>query len=646
MSRKKIVPQKNGSGEHIFSSKPLVADDVGAVLSNVSIPATPTKHTTYRTRKEHESQRNAKTKTLDLELTHIYENEDGSLPDMKSFEIQKGGRFLRALLTVVISVGFLGGVVWFGYTKFQHQDGAFVENDVILSIGGERDVRYAEAVTYRVRFKNAQLISLTSATIEVRYPSGFVFTTSSLRPDLGTDNIWTLGQLNNGDGAFIDISGNLYGNVGEGQSFRVFLTYTPSNFSSSFQKVATQETQIVSAPVRLALHGPSDVGQGVASTFDITVTPLANEEVMFPTHLALVFEPNAPYVLQTMNPESTGVADRSWNISVLTEETTYHITGAFAGGESPVSVEATLLGWQEGQEQSDAYIIATTSKDIVFAEQNLSIGLVVNGSQQDITVQPGERINATLNIKNTTEEQLTDVRVRMLFDAPSLDNRSILYWQGIEDSADGIIVGEQLSGTVRRGQITWSAQNISALSTLDPGESISIDVSLPIKTKEQVDLAKFEAYDITVASDIQYDIAGEKEITAAVPLVMSINSDTTFEVRDEISESTHIITWLLSNSFHPLKDIEAKVDLYGNIDFDPADVTVPAGTIAYNKEEQNLVWKVDTMPVSVDVLALQFPIVLLKKNPSQTQLTSKITVTATDTITGKQILLIGDDVGL
>jgi len=88
------------------------------------------------------------------------------------------------------------------------------------------------------------------------------------------------------------------------------------------------------------------------------------------------------------------------------------------------------------------------------------------------------------------------------------------------------------------------------------------------------------------------------------------------------------------------------VDLYGNIDFDPADVTVPAGTIAYNKEEQNLVWKVDTMPVSVDVLALQFPIVLLKKNPSQTQLTSKITVTATDTITGKQILLIGDDVGL
>ncbi|PIR03280.1 MAG: hypothetical protein COV60_01260, partial [Candidatus Magasanikbacteria bacterium CG11_big_fil_rev_8_21_14_0_20_43_7] len=495
-------------------------------------------------------------------------------------------------------------------------------------------------------FKNAQLISLTSATIEVRYPSGFVFTTSSLRPDLGTDNIWTLGQLNNGDGAFIDISGNLYGNVGEGQSFRVFLTYTPSNFSSSFQKVATQETQIVSAPVRLALHGPSDVGQGVASTFDITVTPLANEEVMFPTHLALVFEPNAPYVLQTMNPESTGVADRSWNISVLTEETTYHITGAFAGGESPVSVEATLLGWQEGQEQSDAYIIATTSKDIVFAEQNLSIGLVVNGSQQDITVQPGERINATLNIKNTTEEQLTDVRVRMLFDAPSLDNRSILYWQGIEDSADGIIVGEQLSGTVRRGQITWSAQNISALSTLDPGESISIDVSLPIKTKEQVDLAKFEAYDITVASDIQYDIAGEKEITAAVPLVMSINSDTTFEVRDEISESTHIITWLLSNSFHPLKDIEAKVDLYGNIDFDPADVTVPAGTIAYNKEEQNLVWKVDTMPVSVDVLALQFPIVLLKKNPSQTQLTSKITVTATDTITGKQILLIGDDVGL
>ena len=115
------------------------------------------------------------TQKIERELAEIYENADGSLPDMQTFEKRKGGRFLRAFITVVLSLGFLGGAIWYGYTQLYHRDGAFVEDDVILSIGGEDMVAYGEEVRYRVRFKNAQGVPLDNSVLELRYPAGFVF---------------------------------------------------------------------------------------------------------------------------------------------------------------------------------------------------------------------------------------------------------------------------------------------------------------------------------------------------------------------------------------------------------------------------------------------------------------------------------------
>ncbi|OIO19770.1 MAG: hypothetical protein CO029_02910 [Candidatus Magasanikbacteria bacterium CG_4_9_14_0_2_um_filter_41_10] len=592
------------------------------------------------------------TKKMEKELAQIYENEDGSLPDMHTFEKQKGGHVMRALLTLVSVLAFLGGAGWYGYTYLYHPSGTFVENDVILSIGGEEHVGFGEEVTYRVRFKNAQEIPLDNAVLELRYPAGFVFESSSREPDVETNNIWTLGPLEKEDGEYIDIIGKLYGDIDERQSFRVFLNYTPSNFSSIFQKVATQETTISGAPVRLTMSGPKQISQGVATSFTMEVSPdLEAGGGTLPSHLALVFEPDVAFVTQKMVPkEGATLSERLWLIENVDEHvtsTSYTITGAFAGGEGSLMVNVRLVGWQDGQSRSDAYTLAIAEKELAIEDQQLSISLVANGSQQDITVQPGEHVNATIVVKNNTEESLKNVRVRLMFDAPSSKGRSIMDWPSLEDAADGSIVGEQLSDTVRRGQITWSSGQLRDLREIKAGDQVTIDVSIPIKSGDDIDLASYESYEIALAGDAQYTIAsGEETAAAAVPLVLTLNSDTTFDVRDEIDESTHTITWLIGNTFHALKDIEAEVDLYGEIAFSQDAAVVPAGEIVYNKAEKKLTWKVDSMPLSVDVLALQFPITLNQANPSQTQLTSKVRVTAIDEVTGKQILLIGNEVGL
>ena len=590
------------------------------------------------------------TQKIERELAEIYENADGSLPDMQTFEKRKGGRFLRAFITVVLSLGFLGGAIWYGYTQLYHRDGAFVEDDVILSIGGEDMVAYGEEVRYRVRFKNAQGVPLDNSVLELRYPAGFVFESASKAPDADTNNMWTLGPLQEGDGEYIDISGKLYGDLNERQSFRVFLNYTPSNFSSTFQKVATQETSIAGAPLTVALIGPKQVAQGVATTFTIDVSPEKEAVGTLPPHLALVFDSEAPFVTQDMKPkEGATLTDRTWILDPTTHASTttiYTITGAFAGGEETLIARAHLIGWQEGESIAEAHILASAEQEIAIEDQQLSVSLVANGSQQDITVQPGEHLNATIVVKNNTEEPLKNVRVRLMFDAPSVNGRSIMDWPSLEDEADGNIVGEQLSDTIRRGQITWSSAQIGDLRQLDPGEQLTIDVTIPIRSGEDVDLTAYESYVISLTGNAQYTLSDSEETAAGVPIVLTINSDTTFEVRDEADDDVHTFTWLLGNTFHPLKDIEAQVDFYGDVSFSQDDAVVPAGELTYDEKEKKLVWHIDEMPLSVDVLALQFPLTLNKANPSQTQLTSKVRVTAIDQVTGKQILLIGDEVGL
>jgi len=100
----------------------------------------------------------------------------------------------------------------------------------------------------------------------------------------------------------------------------------------------------------------------------------------------------------------------------------------------------------------------------------------------------------------------------------------------------------------------------------------------------------------------------------------------------------------LENSFHDLVDISLEADLYGNIEFDETALVVPAGEVKFDAEKKKLTWKIPSLPIAVDTSALQFRVKILKANPSQTNLTSKVKLIARDVISGENILLSGDEV--
>jgi hypothetical protein len=275
--------------------------------------------------------------------------------------------------------------------------------------------------------------------------------------------------------------------------------------------------------------------------------------------------------------------------------------------------------------------------------------LAINGTTSALPVSPGDILNVSLVARNGGTTPLDSVVMHVVFDAPSANRQSILEWTKIDDSADGTISGEQLNAETRRGTIVWDSAKIPELKRLDAGEEVTIDFHLPIKSAEDADLSDFTTASLTAVAEAQSGTKKDRQIIGSNLIAMTLLSDTALDVSDEVSQTpagkeVHTISWVISNSFHDLKDIRVEAELYGDVLVSTTTMEMSAGTATYDTATKKLVWTIPAMPISIDVLALQVPVILQSNNTTQTNLTSKTTLKATDTVAGAELLLAGDEI--
>jgi hypothetical protein len=583
-------------------------------------------------------------KDVEQELIEIYENEDGTMPNMQQFDPKPRFRLLMSLLTFLGSLGFLAGAVWFGFFVFQPQS-RFSNDDIIVSFSGDTEVQIGEEVHYRIRYRNAQSVPLTKTLMSIRYPEGFVFSDSSVPPTNDAKTEWSLGAIDAEGSGYIDIYGTLVGDVGKTQSFRIFFTYTPSNFSSEFQKVITHEVVLADTPVTLSIDGANTLVVGEEAAFSFDISPVQDASLVSPRFR---IEPHEQFVLVRSEPAADSLTPYQWTFPSLSEKKTVTLYGFF---QSPIDDKETQLftAFVQGGSQQESF---TYTKEIYTAsvtEADISTTFVINGAYSDFTVQPGEVLNASITIKNNSDTDITQLRVRALFDSPSLDNKSMLHWALLEDKRNGGVFGEQLSPSVRRGTITWNQSSGQEFRSLAKGEEIVIDMSLPIKTAKDIALDDLVGSTISGMIDVQYEKNGAQQLYTSTPLVMTLVSDLALEVRDTVTpmegtEVLHTIQWVLTNQFHALSDITLTADVYGDVALQGGVLQAPAGTATYDATTKKITWTIPSMPTTVDTLAMDIPLLLSSVNPTQTQLVSPVSLTATDTVTGQPLIVVGDAV--
>ncbi|MBU0596787.1 hypothetical protein KJ641_01165 [Patescibacteria group bacterium] len=586
-------------------------------------------------------------KQIEKELNEIYGVEDGTMPDMKSFEEKKRSPWLMASFVLIISCLVLGLVAWLGFFVFQPQT-RFSEEDVILTVSGEEEITSGQEVTYRIRYNNDQNVPLAKVLLQIRYPEGFVFDRAEPEPTGDGNDEWTLGSLEEHASGYIDIFGKMYGSLEEKQSFRAFLNYIPSNFSSEFQKVNTLSVLVQDSPVIMTIDSPKEVSIGTESEF---VIKLENKGTSSTENLALLIEPGEGFSIKSGEPRADDENQYKWTIDEIEDTQEIKITGVFGetvGDSDKGAITFKLLSWKDSDMDGDGYVIQEILQEVDISRTEVSVGMVINGTISDFSVQPGDVLNVSLVIRNNGGEPIKNIKARTILDGPSSDSKSILNWAEITDEADGWVVGEQLSSKIRRGTIEWTGSKVPKLYQLNPGDEVIIDFSLPVKDSEIIHLIDFTNYEITASVVLDYFKGDEEKELSGDEMKILINSDASIAVQDEIDgvgsgTEKHNITWIVENTFHELKDIRVEADLFGDVEFLEDSTILPAGKVEYDEAKKKIVWVVDSMPTSLDILALQM-VLSLVPNPSQTNLTSKVRFTATDVITGETITLVGDEV--
>lgn len=574
------------------------------------------------------------------QLVEIYKNQDGSLPDMTSFEKRKSLKILRAFFTLLFSCIFLGSIIFGGLVFFGPKQ-QFAQTGVTLEVIGENSIISGQEVRYRIRYVNNEKIDIKDTKLSVLYPKGFSFKESSLPPSNEAKSEWSLGTLQSGQNGFFDIYGTLSGNFGTEESLRVFLNYTPVNFSSEFQSASAFKIAFAQSPINLSISGPSSVLKGQNVSLVFTLSPVASSARF--SNLALVIEGGEGFIKKKSNPETDNFGTWTWNIPNLQEEKNITVNGVFSPSESKdYTIKAKVLA---NTTDKNNFVLIEKEYKVAFDDAEILGQFTINGASENLSVIPGERLLVNAAIKNNLPTSITNVRASVTFDAPSYQDKSILNWAQIEDKNKNIIQGQQIGTDIRRGVIAWDKSHLGSLSNLASNAEVPFTFTLPLKSAQESPLQSFKEHRITATFEVQYEKDGKKQTFVSMPIEITINSDLnlTSEVKKEKnlnSKDDFLVSWNLLNTFHEVKDVEISGQIFGDVSWEAGDLSVSLGKLEFDPKEKKILWKIDTLPASPNPVKATFSFVRGSYNPTQTQLMSKVQVKAKDMVTQKDILIL------
>ncbi len=584
---------------------------------------------------------------IERQLTNIYKDDSGHMPDMQKIKKNQTGSFIGGLFKFVFSVAILAALAWAGFF-FLPMTNKFSDSQLDLKIIGSENFTIGATTTYQIVFKNNQNVSLKNVNLTANYPAGFTYSQSSLEPKNVGKNEWSIGTLKPNEEKTVQITGNSFGSLGDSQSWRVLLNYTPENFKSEMQKVATLNVKSTQAPITISLSGIDKIGIDTPTNYTITVESkdnLANKKLeVFP-----IFPANF-----LITSSSIPLEKNIWKLQPTTStdsvsKYTINFTGKFSSTDQDIlSLKVQIKLANANQ---DSYLLSESILNTEILKNVVIINTAINGSLTDMDSKPGDILNFTVLVKNSGKENIDKAQVKLTIDAPSFKKQSVLGWSDIADKNDGDITGSQISDQIRRASLLWNDKKISSLNKLKPGEEVALDFQLPVKSTEKAPWNSIENNQIKITTELTFNDATKTTQTiTGNPINITLNSDLTIQIKNDVSSNSqekeqHNITWVLNNTYHPLKNIILSADIYGDITWQ-GPTSTSASMVQFDQSTKHLTWTIPEMTDNTDVLVLPFTVVINKKNPTQNTLISKIHVIADDTVSGKKLELVGEEIPL
>lgn len=504
---------------------------------------------------------------------------------------------------IILSIFAAAVIIALVLLLFLGKKDSFSGANVFLDIEAPTSVTSGGNVTYTFKVTNKEKIDLDETDIEIIFPEGFSYVSSTMEPKDDGKTQWSLGEVKSNREEKMDVTGTLTGQGNVLKAVKAVLTYSAKGYGSKFEIEKTSQTEIVSSGLSISIDAPSQMASGSSVEYNINYQN-DSDKTISDIEIRTEYPQGFSYSEAVPSP---GESNNIWRVSSLN-----------AGEKGDIKIKGTLEG-QKDEVKKVAVQIGTVSNREFFLEQTRddATKIVEPGVLLDQVLKApkpgianlGDKLEYTLKYENQLGVALHEiVIVEQISNADVLDLKSL--------QASG--------GAYDNGKITWTGAGIPGLKLIQPGEKGQIKFSVNVKNKDQLKITSKEMKNLNLDStmvlsstDIPNSVSVDKKVTSEV-LETKLNSYIILSTEglyyDQFSgtpigagpippkvgqKTTYKIFLYVTNYTNNVKDAVVRATLAPGVAYGGNPVVSHGKNLEYNSRTGEVVWELGLVPANI-----------------------------------------------
>lgn len=532
----------------------------------------------------------------------------------------------------VLAAAAVGGFFFFNRTE------RFTGTQVVVQVVPTAEVASGSDVTVTIRYQNQEPVDLVQTELNVSYPEGFTYRSST--PDAKNEfkNTFSIGRVKSGRAGEVKIVGTLIGSINTERTFKATLTYRTENFNSDFQEDGEGTTKITSSILAVTLEGPTEVAPGATVAWTINYENTSDRDVE-----KLQIEAELPDGITVTKTEPAALERNAlWQFDNLVKQKKGKITvtatvNGNIGDTFPLVVRAGLVTATNTIDLQDEQTLL-----VILIKTGVSLSGSVNGAVDGGNIFPGDQLNYSLRVANDSDSEVADVTVTTVMSGAAIDY---------------VDVPEETKKILKDKTLTWTKKEIPGLALLKPDQDLIIRWSFTTK----------KTLPVTADSDVNQQVTATATATspsmtapsAPATIITKISTILNFKAEGRYADdegvkygtgpippkvgstTSYRIFWTISNSTNQADGLKVTTTLPTSVFWTGQNVGRDAGDISFDTETRTVTWSLNRVPPGtgsrLPILSAYFEVSI---TPTADQagalavLTEQAMATATDAFTG------------
>lgn len=437
-------------------------------------------------------------RNIDDTLDEMYQEDDGSRPDMKHIVYKKSRAGLVVVFFILFFMASAAAAAWLGFFLFSPSQ-KFSENQVVAEITPPNEIVNGIEQDYTITIRNDGSLALANTRVSLKLPENFIVTDSEPDATSERNDGWSLGAIDGEQSKTITLKA-VYGKPKDTkENLRVFVDYKPSNFNSEFEKIVDEPIEVTKNSVEIALSKKSVDGK---NQLEVVYKNIAEQTI---TNALIGVDAGSSFKMTKAQPPAkilAGVITLQIPELLANKEGKFLIDGGYSASSTPpVAILANITRKFNGKTIEIAKFELANEGGSPETPTQTSPAKSLSIASNSESVKPGDQVRLTITYKNTTDKPVTNVAMTLVGVAPSVKNKSIFDYTNLATIGDPDVVGRQINPDKREAKITWSPEKTAVLKEIAPGQQVVIELNVGVKTLESAPKETEATYTLSLSGD-------------------------------------------------------------------------------------------------------------------------------------------------